>query len=51
MPWSSAYLQVLDFIKQQNSLHENISDKVKIIDPEISIMLVLGLSEFLVSDE
>jgi len=50
-PWSAAYPQVLDSIKQQNSLHENISDKVKIIDPEISIMRVLGLSDLLVSDE
>ncbi|MDC0345626.1 CDP-glycerol glycerophosphotransferase family protein [Planktomarina sp.] len=50
-PWSKAYPWVLENIQRENSLHQNISDKVKIIDPEISIMRVLGLTDLLVSDE
>jgi hypothetical protein len=50
-PWSSAYPQVLNAIREQNALHENLSDKIRIVDPEISIMRILAVSDLLVSDE
>lgn len=50
-PWSDKFNNVLDAIGIQNKLHENISEKVRIIDPEISIMSVFGISDLLVSDE
>jgi hypothetical protein len=50
-PWSAAYENVLREIRKQNALHKDMAPNVKVIDPEISIMYVLGLTDILVSDE
>lgn len=50
-PWAPAYTQVWDNIRSMNALHQGIADNVHIVDPEISIMYCIGVSDLLVSDE
>ncbi len=50
-PWSTSYPKILQNIKEMNELHEGCAENIHIIDPEISIMYCLGMSDILVSDE
>ncbi|KAF0815041.1 hypothetical protein IGB42_00118 [Andreprevotia sp. IGB-42] len=50
-PWAPSYTQVWENIRKMNALHQGIADNVHIVDPEISIMYCIGISDLLVSDE
>lgn len=50
-PWSNAYPEVLENIRQMNELHRGCAENVHIIDVEVSIMYCLSLADVLVSDE
>lgn len=50
-PWSDAYPQVLENIRQMNALHRGMADNIHVIDPNVSIMYCIGIADLLVSDE
>lgn len=50
-PWAPEYRGVWDNIHTMNALHQGIADNVHIVDPRVSIMYCIGLSDVLVSEE
>jgi len=50
-PWPPAYQHILRNIDEMNLLHRGSAKNIRVIDPEISIMYCIGISDLLVSDE
>jgi len=50
-PWSRAFPEIRNNIEAMNALHRNIAPNVHIIEPDISIMFCIGISDIIVSDE
>ena len=50
-PWSKEYPQVLRNIEEMNRIHRGMASNIHVVDPEVSIMYCIGISDLLVSDE
>lgn len=49
--WVSSFPQMVRDIEEMNKLHRGCAPNVHIIDPDLSIMYCIGMSDVLVSDE
>ncbi len=50
-PWPESYTEVLENIREMKELHLGLSSNIHIVDPELSIMYCLCVSDVIVSDE